>query len=79
VEKHKELPMVNKTSTNYEDSRESYNLKPTPVDIDFSTMIANNLDNNPDPKTMAMAELKECSLRLDSIKGCNPRRNNHAQ
>jgi hypothetical protein len=42
-------------------------------------MIANNLDNNPDPKTMAMAELKECSLRLDSIKGCNPRRNNHAQ
>jgi hypothetical protein len=41
-------------------------------------MIANNLDNDPNPKTMAMAELKEYSLRLDSIKGCNPRRNNHA-
>ena len=42
-------------------------------------MIANNLYNDPDPKTMAMAEFKQYSLGLDSNKGCNPRRNSLAQ
>ena len=42
-------------------------------------MIANNLYNDPDPKTMAMAEFEKHSLRLDSIKGCNLKRNFLAQ
>ena len=76
---HEESPRVNNIFRNYIHSGESYNYKPTTVDIHFSTMIANNLYNDPDPKTMAMAEFEKHSFGLESIKGCNPRRNSLAQ
>ncbi|WVZ79985.1 hypothetical protein U9M48_027505 [Paspalum notatum var. saurae] len=53
---------VHEISTNYLDSRESYDRKTTVVDIYFSASIAENLQNDPDPKTMA-----ECKTRLDWI------------
>jgi hypothetical protein len=50
---------VHEISINYLESRESYDRKTTIVDIDFSTMIAELIQNDPDPKIMA--ECKSCS------------------
>jgi hypothetical protein len=44
---------VHKISINYLEFGESYDWKTTIVDIYFSTMIAEILKNDPDPKTMA--------------------------
>jgi hypothetical protein len=51
---------VHKFFINYLESGESYDRKTTIVDIDFSAMIAELFQNDPDPKTMA-----ECKSRLD--------------
>jgi hypothetical protein len=51
---------VHKISINYLESGESYDRKTTILDIYFSAMIAEILENDPDPKTMA-----ECNRRSD--------------
>jgi hypothetical protein len=51
---------VQEISTDYLESGESFDRKATVVDIYFSTSIAENLQNDPDPKTMA-----ECKRRSD--------------
>ena len=51
---------VQEISINYIDSGESYDRKTTIVDIYFVETIAEIIQNNPDPKTMA-----ECKKRLD--------------
>jgi hypothetical protein len=51
---------VHKISINYLESRESYDRKTTIVDIYFSAMIAEILENDLDPKIMA-----ECKRRSD--------------
>jgi len=51
---------VQEISINYIDSGESYDRKTTIVDIYFAETIAEIIQNNPDPKTMA-----ECKKRLD--------------
>ena len=60
LENHEQSPRVYEISTNYLDSRKSYDRKTTIVNTYFSTMIANNLQNNLDPKTMT-----ECKQRSD--------------
>ena len=55
-----ESQRVNEISTNYIDSRESFNRKTTIVDINFASKIASNLQLDPEPKTMAV-----CIKRLD--------------
>lgn len=56
---HKDLPRINKISTNYLHTRESYNYKTTFVDIYFSTKITRTFQNNHDRRTMA--ECEKCS------------------
>jgi hypothetical protein len=51
---------VQEISINYLESGESYDRKTTIVDVDFSAMIAELIQNDPDPKTMA-----ECKSRSD--------------
>jgi hypothetical protein len=51
---------VHKISINYLKSGESYDRKTTIVDIYFPAMIAELIQNNPDPKTMV-----ECRSRSD--------------
>ena len=51
---------VQEISINYIDSGESYDRKTTIVDIYFAEIIAEIIQNNPDPKTMA-----ECKKRSD--------------
>ena len=51
---------VQEISINYIDSGESYDRKTTIVDIYFAETIAEIIQNNPDPKTMA-----ECKKRSD--------------
>jgi hypothetical protein len=50
---------VHEISINYLESGESYDRKTTIVDIYFSAMIAEHIQNNLDPKTMA--ECRSCS------------------
>ena len=54
-----ESQRVNKISTNYIDSGESFDRKTTIVDIIFATNIAKDLQLDPEPKTMA--ECIKCS------------------
>jgi hypothetical protein len=54
---------VQEISTNYVDSRESYNRKTTIVGVYLATSIADNLQNDSDPKSIA-----ECKKRSDCNK-----------
>jgi hypothetical protein len=54
------LPRVREISINYVESRESYDRKSTVVDIYFAESIAEIIQNDLDPKTMA-----ECKKRSD--------------
>jgi hypothetical protein len=60
---------VHEISIIYLESGESYDRKITIVDIYFSAMIVEILENDPDPKTMA--ECKK-TFGLESMEGCNP-------
>jgi hypothetical protein len=51
---------VKEISTNYVDSGETYDRKTTIVDVYFATSIADNLQKDPDPNSMA-----ECKNRSD--------------
>jgi hypothetical protein len=51
---------VKEISTNYVDYGELYDRKTTIIDVYFATSIANNLQKDPDPKSMA-----ECKKRSD--------------
>jgi hypothetical protein len=51
---------VHEISINYLEFGESYDWKTTIVDIDFFAIIAELIQNDPDPKTMA-----ECKSRSD--------------
>ena len=55
-----QLDDVQEIFTNYVDSRESYNRKTTIVDTYFMASIAENLQNDPDHKSMV-----ECKKRSD--------------
>ena len=57
-----ESQRVNKISTNYIDSGESFNRKTTIININFPSKIASDLQPDPEPKTMA-----ECIKRSDWI------------
>ena len=59
LENIEEPQRVNKISTNYIDSGESFNRKTIIVDIIFATNIAKDLQLDPEPKTMA--ECIKCS------------------
>ena len=54
-----ESQRVNKISTNYIDSGESFNRKTTIININFASKIASDLQPDPEPKTMA--ECIKCS------------------
>ena len=55
-----QLEEVQEIFINYVDSREQYNRKTTIIDAYFATSIADNLQNDLDPKSMA-----ECKTRSD--------------
>ena len=57
---HEESIGIREISTNYSETRISYDRKTTVVDTFFSKQIAHDLHNDPDPKTLA-----ECRKRLD--------------
>ena len=57
---HDESEKVDEISINYIDSEESFDQKTTIVDTYFSSKIANDLHNDPDPKTTV-----ECRKRSD--------------
>jgi hypothetical protein len=56
---HETLKGIKEMSINYTSSGEVYDRSTTIANLCFSTVIAKNFLNNPDPKTMA--ECKKCS------------------
>jgi hypothetical protein len=56
---HEASKGIEKNSINYTSSREVYDHSTTIANLYFSTIIAENLLNDPDPKTMV--ECKKCS------------------
>ena len=59
---HKESSSIEEISTNFIDSGETFDRKTTVVDTYFSEQIGNNLNNDPDLKTMA-----QCRKRPNGI------------